>query len=56
MTEGEVGESTGASAGEAEASSFSISTGEAEVSSSIITICEVGEGAAVDKAGATSEG
>ncbi len=44
MTEGEVGESTGASAGEAETSSSSITTREA------------GEGAAVDEAGATSEG
>jgi len=44
MTEGEVGESTGVSAGEAEASSSSI------------TIREAGEGAAVDKAGTTSEG
>ena len=56
MTEGERGESTGASAGEAEASSSSISAGEAEASSSVITTCEAGEGAAVDKAGATSEG
>ena len=44
MTEGEVGESTGASAGEAEASSSSITTH------------EVGEGATVDEAGVTSEG